>query len=53
MASARFENAVGVDVTHELLRNVLLNANTGYTRADFEGTAGPTTPSRPAPGSPT
>jgi hypothetical protein len=37
-ASADFEKAVTVDVTHELLRNVLLNANAGYIRDDFEGT---------------
>ena len=28
-----------IDITHELLRNVLLNANADYTRADFEGTS--------------
>lgn len=38
-ASARFDKGVSVDVTHELLRNVLLNANADYTRADFEGTS--------------
>lgn len=37
-ASARFDQGLGVDVTHELLRNVLLNANASYTRSDFEGT---------------
>ena len=33
------QNQVGLDVTHELLRNVLLNANARYTRDDFEGTS--------------
>ena len=28
-----------LDVTHELLRNLLLNANVGYTRDDFQGTS--------------
>lgn len=37
-ASGRFDKELGVDVTHELLRNVLLNANASYTRSDFEGT---------------
>lgn len=37
-ASANFQKRAGVDVTHELLRNVLLNANAAYTRDDFEGT---------------
>jgi hypothetical protein len=36
-ASANFQKLVTVDVTHELLRNVLLNANAGYIRDDFEG----------------
>lgn len=37
-ATADFEKAVSVDVTHELLRNVLLNANAAFIRDDFEGT---------------
>ncbi len=37
-AEANFQNAVGVEVQHELLRNVLLNATADYTRDDFEGT---------------
>ena len=36
-ASGNLQNTVGIDVTHELLRNVLLNANAGYIRADYEG----------------
>jgi hypothetical protein len=36
-ASGDFENTVGIDVTHELLRNVLLNANAAYIRDDFQG----------------
>jgi hypothetical protein len=36
-ASANFQKLLTVDVTHELLRNVLLNANAGYIRDDFEG----------------
>jgi hypothetical protein len=39
VAEANFENSVGLDVTHELLRNLLLNANARYTRNDFEGTS--------------
>ena len=38
-AEADLENQVGLDVTHELLRNVLLNANARYTRDDFQGTS--------------
>lgn len=38
-ASGRLDNRVGLDVTHELLRNVLLNANASYTRSKFEGTS--------------
>lgn len=37
-AEANFQNAVGVEVQHELLRNVLLNATADYTRDSFEGT---------------
>lgn len=37
-ASANFQKAVSIDVTHELLRNLLLNANAAYVRDDFEGT---------------
>lgn len=36
-AAGNFQTSLGVDVTHELLRNVLLNANAGYIRDDFEG----------------
>lgn len=36
-ASANFQKRVILDVNHELLRNVLLNANVGYIRDDFEG----------------
>ena len=38
-ASANFEQRVDLDVTHELLRNVLLNGNAAYIRDDFEGTS--------------
>lgn len=38
-ASANFQKRVGVDATHELLRNVLLNANLAVQRDDFEGTS--------------
>jgi hypothetical protein len=38
-AEADLENQVGLDVTHELLRNLLLNANARYTRNDFQGTS--------------
>ena len=37
-AEANFQHTVALDVNHELLRNVLLNANVGYARDDFEGT---------------
>jgi hypothetical protein len=37
-ATANFQKSFSVDVTHELLRNVLLNANAAYIRDDFEGT---------------
>lgn len=36
-ATANFQKSLSVDVTHELLRNVLLNANAAYIRDDFEG----------------
>ncbi len=36
-ATANFQKSISVDVTHELLRNVLLNANAAYIRDDFEG----------------
>lgn len=39
VASSKFKNRGGLDVTHELLRNVLLNANTSIERDDFEGTS--------------
>lgn len=39
IAEANFQNSVGLDVTHELLRNVLLNANTKFERDDFQGTS--------------
>ena len=38
-AEANLQNQVGLDVTHELLRNLLLNANVRYTRDDYEGTS--------------
>ncbi len=38
-ASADFQKSVNLSWTHELLRNVLLNANAGYVRDDFEGTS--------------
>ncbi len=37
-ASAAKHTEIGVDVTHELRRNVLLNGNARYLRDDFEGT---------------
>ncbi len=37
-ASADRHAEVGIDVTHELRRNVLLNGNVRYLRDDFEGT---------------
>lgn len=36
-ASTRFEQEFGVEVQHELLRNVILEANGIYERDDFEG----------------
>jgi hypothetical protein len=39
VATANFQNSAGLDVTHELLRNVLLNANIGYERDEFQGTS--------------
>lgn len=38
-ASFNFQKAISLDVTHELLRNLLLNANAAYIRDDFEDTA--------------
>ncbi|MDX6750043.1 outer membrane beta-barrel protein [Geminicoccaceae bacterium 1502E] len=38
-ASANFQKSIGLDVTHELLRNVLLNGNVAFVRDDFEGTS--------------
>jgi uncharacterized protein (PEP-CTERM system associated) len=38
-ASADYQYTVGVDWTHELLRNLLLNANAGYVHDKFEGTS--------------
>lgn len=36
-AESNFRSTVGVSVSHELLRNVLLNANANYVRDDFSG----------------
>jgi hypothetical protein len=36
-AEANFRSTVGLGVEHELLRNVILAANVGYTRDDFSG----------------
>jgi hypothetical protein len=36
-AEANFRSSVGLGVEHELLRNVILAANVGYTRDDFSG----------------
>jgi uncharacterized protein (PEP-CTERM system associated) len=38
-AEGNLQNQVGVEVQHELLRNVLLNGTLGYTRDDFQGTS--------------
>jgi hypothetical protein len=38
-ADANFQNGVGLEVQHELLRNVLLNGTADYTRDDFQGTS--------------
>jgi hypothetical protein len=38
-ASADYQYTISVDWTHELLRNLLLNANIGYVRDDYEGTS--------------
>jgi hypothetical protein len=38
VADGNLQNAVGLEVQHELLRNVLLTATADYTRDDFEGT---------------
>lgn len=37
-ASANFQTTVGLRVDHELLRNVLIGAQGGYVRSDFENT---------------
>lgn len=37
-ASANFQTTVGLRVDHELLRNVLIGAEAGYVRDDFENT---------------
>jgi len=39
VAESDFENAAELDITHELLRNLLLNANTRFERDDFQGTS--------------
>jgi len=38
IASSNFQKRLGIDVTHELRRNIFLNAGAGYFRDDFEGT---------------
>ncbi|MFO1036087.1 MAG: outer membrane beta-barrel protein [Geminicoccaceae bacterium] len=38
-ADSDFQNSFSLDVTHELLRNLLLNANGAYIRDDFQGTS--------------
>ena len=37
-ASADFAKTIGVDLTHELRRNLFLKGGASYTRDDFEGT---------------
>jgi hypothetical protein len=37
-ASSNFETTIGLRVDHELLRNVLIGAEGGYVRSDFENT---------------
>ncbi len=37
-ASSNFQTSVGLRVDHELLRNVLIGAEAGYVRSDFENT---------------
>jgi hypothetical protein len=37
-ASSNFQTTVGLRVDHELLRNVLIGAEGGYVRSDFENT---------------
>ena len=36
-AEGNLNNAVGLEVQHELLRNLLLNGTLGYAREDFQG----------------
>jgi hypothetical protein len=36
-AESNFESGIGVNVSHELRRNIVLNAGTSYTRDDFSG----------------
>lgn len=38
-ADSDFQNSFSLDITHELLRNLLLNANGAYIRDDFQGTS--------------
>lgn len=38
VADGNLQNAVGLEVQHELLRNLLLNGTLDYTRDDFQGT---------------
>lgn len=39
VANSDFQNTFSIDVTHELLRNLLINANGAYIRDDFQGTS--------------